>query len=611
MRLHQYSRLAASVLVGTAALLHIQAVGCGSGSEPGRVAVAGVSVGGNAGDKVPSRRKPDSRRGDSEQKAADQGATGGVVSVRGPRPVAISYESSLVNMEPELIRRTGRAADDKILISSNRHKIWIPRGNDSIAPANIEHIEMENGFDLVFTFTNSTSTPRRMGEIVIGGIRFPEMIGTRAIFNDGKLIQISHNNQNYFQGGANYPGGLYSPVAVLQSGHNTIGVSMLYDVREYRHDVFIRVESPGGIHVHGGRNWQVRYVFDRDDDDEGGRIQPGETRTYRVCVRATHENPQEWVRTLTPYRDFFRETYGPVRYERDPRPVAGMHMAFSSRASTSNPRGFLGTSDRPDIAGFEPVVDKLENLVNSGFSRTMLWAPTGVYRVNIHNNYPFDFTSGWATIPAMAQSKGILGEFGATSADLGLWWGNSSHLMPRSWDHSHSVEFDAQFPFHVNRAREELNGAASVNATTIGLDAMSGMPAWNAYDWVLQLQSEYPQMRFVFETMAPDFIHTLVPTYVYGTRIPADDPFAANNAHTLADFLNPGHETWASISGQDVKINAGLPPTAPTPRDLLYKRAAEAAEHGYVPVIFGPVPMTDGLEAQASWERTVPADLQD
>ncbi len=608
MRLICFSRLAASFLIGTAAVLHVQAVGCGSGDQPGRTAVAGVSIKGKDGDRAVVTQKPTKDRKGAQQGEKTPSETGGIVSIPGPRPVESTYQSALTDMQPELVRKIQRSSDE-VLISPNRQRVWIPRGSDSIEPS-VEHEEVENGFDLTFTYSNSTSTPKRLGEIVVGGIRFPETITTRAIFNDGKPIELSHNNAPYFGGGGTYPGGMYSPVAVLQAGAKTVGVSMLYDVREYRHDVFIRVESPGGIYTYGGRNWQVRFVFDRDENDEGGRILPGETRTYRVCVRATHESPAQWVRTLVPYREFFQATYGPVQYERDPRPVAGLLLATSNRTSPSNPRGFVGSAnDRPDLVGFVPIVEQLESLRDDGYERIMVWTPTGLYRVNSQNNYPYNFTSGWSGIPAMNQSKHILAAFGASSTDLGLWWGNSSKLMTRTWDASHAVPFDNQYPFHVNRAREEMDGAVAVNATTIGLDAMSSMPAWDAYDWMLQLRSEYPEVRFVFETMAPDFIHTVVPTYLYGTRIPQSDPFAASRPHALADFLNPGHETWAHISGHDVKINAGLPSTSPVPQDLLYKHAEEAASYGYVPVIFGKVLTTDGLEARQSWLYTVPEDL--
>ncbi|MFG0293429.1 MAG: hypothetical protein ACIAQF_06020 [Phycisphaerales bacterium JB065] len=590
--------------------------------------MAGVAIVGSDKKQAPEEKKPgnaenrkivigqkqNSKNG-QEGKNSGKGGKEGVVSFQGPRmdgdsSSPVTYLSEMNDLQPQLIRKLLNQ-QEQALITPNLQKVWNPRGNDSLEPTNIEHHEVEDGFDLVFTFTNSGATPRRLGEVVIGGIRFPESIVTRAIFSDGKSIPLSHNNAPYFGGGKNYPGGLYSPVAILQNGDDTIGVSMLYDVREYRHDVFIRVESPGGIFTHGGRNWQVRFVFDRDDDDEGGRILPGQTRVYRVCVRAQKSDPSEWVRTLKPYRDFFRETYGPVRYERDPRPVVGMITAMPSIASVSNPRGFVGTADRPDLAGFEPIVEKLQEQVDKGFERVMIWSPSGVYRNNVQNNYPFNFTSGWNTVPALARSKHVLKEFGDSETDLGLWWGNSSNLMPRGWDAAYSVRFDPKYPFHVNRGREEMNGAVSVGATTVGLDAMSGMPAWNAYDWVLQLQSEYPQVRFVFETMAPDFIHTITPTYIYGTRIPETDPYGANNPHLLADFLNPGHEIWAQISGHDIKVNLGLPSHVPVPQAALYERAAQAANQGYVPMIFGPVPTTEGLDAAESWLYTIPEDLQD
>lgn len=548
-------------------------------------------------------------RAGEPQSPGNRVGKGKVVSLKRPAVPAMVYESELVSEQPRLVRKMPRRADTE-LITPNLHRVWIARGNDSLSPREIEMIEVENGFDLVFEFNNNTTEAKRLGEIVVGGIRFPETITTRAIFNDGKPLQLSHSNAPYFGGGATYPGALYSPVAIVQSGQDTIGMSLLYDVREYRHGVFIRVESPGGIYTHGGRNWQTRFVFDRDDKDEGGRIQPGESRTYRVCVRVHHGDSTQWVRTLVPYRDFFASTYGPVRYERDPRPVRGAELAQVAYLSQENPRGFLGGDDRLDLAGFLPLVEQLYQHHIAGFDRFMIWQPTGLYLSNRASNYPFNFTTGWDSIPMLNDTKDYLTKFASSGAELGLWWGNTSFVMPREWDAGPRQRFDPRNPDHVSRAREEMDGAMGVSAKIIGLDAMSSMPAWDAYEWVLQMQSEYPDTRFIFETLCPDFIHTITPTFVYGTRIPETNPFAATSPMLLADFLNPGHEIWALISGQDVKLNAGLPSTDPVPFNLFYDRCKKAAQDGYIPVVFGPMPTTTDLTAAESWLTTIPADLQ-
>lgn len=603
--------------------------GCaGNGAAPPRRPVEGVFQQPASDEKpvIEDEVKPD-RQPDSPQqptpgsdttpdnpraKEDDSPRSGDDRVVIGPSVLTHRYESSLTAQQPTLTRvTTGPAGETRVdLISPNRHTVWIA-GEDTIAPSTIEHVPHETGFDLVFDFHNDTAEQKRLGQFVVGGIRFPKTIINRAIFNDGKPLKLSHSDGPYFGGGANYPGALYSPAAVVQSGNDTIGMSLQYDVREYRHGVFIRVESPGGIYEQGGRNWQVRFQLARGDQDAGGKLEPGESRRYTLSVRAHYGDREQWVRTMVPYRDFFKETYGPVRYERDPRPVRGTEFAQVALTSVQNPRGFLGGEHRPDLAGFGPSVETLEDFVRAGYERIMVWSPSGVNRVNRAGNYPFNFTTGWESHPRLRDSAVLLKEFGRGPSDFGLWWGNSSYVMPKEWDVPGRTKLDIRNPDHVRRAREELDAAIAVNATTIGLDAMSSLPAWDAYEWVLQLQDEYPDVRFIFETLSPDFIHTLTPTYLYGTRIPEYDPFAANSPMMLADFLNPGHETWAQISGQDVKINSGLPPTAATPANLLYQRARKAAQDGYIPVVFGPVPTTQDLDARESWKHTIPIDLRD
>src|SRR6185295_4481182 len=83
--------------------------------------------------------------------------------------------------------------------------------------------------------------------------------------------------------------------------------------------------------------------------DYGATLKPNEWRRYVVSVRVT-TNPAEWIRTLVPYRNYFRWVYGGVRYQRDPNPVWGTMMSDPSWCSASNPLGWL--SDRPDLNGW-------------------------------------------------------------------------------------------------------------------------------------------------------------------------------------------------------------------------------------------------------------------
>lgn len=597
-------------------------VGC-SGNEQGlnRSPVAWV-------DDAPSSKERDQKidsqrtKGDRPTQSSDRNATTkkvpgrpdaaknkrNVVSIRGGNAEP-SYEASFENLQATLIR-TQPDREPAELITPNLQKIWTERGDDSLAPKSIEFVEADHGFDVIFRFDNDTNEPKGLGRIILGGIRFPESIVTRAVENDGKPLQLSNGGGNYFGGGMNYPNGFYSPVAVVQSGNDTIGVSLNYDVREYRHSVFIRVESPGGIYTHGGRNWQVRFEFDREENDPGGRLEPGERRLYRLCVRTHHGNPEEWVRTLQPYRDFFQKTYGPVRYERDPRPVQAKSIAQSALISSDNPRGFREGPNRIDVGGLQPLINQLGEYEQAGFERIVLWAPSGMYDENRQLNYTFNMTTGMKSIPAVEETMPLLSEYASGPVDFGLWWGRTAYIMPKEWDTGPEEKFDFRNPEHVARAWEELDIARELNATIIGLDAMSGMPAWDGYEWIQMMQARYPEMKFIAETLCADFVHTITPTFFRGTRVPENHRLAATTPMNLADFLNPGHETWAQIAGQDVKINAGLPPSAPLPVGLFYERCRKAAYDGYVPVVFGNLPSTHGLRAAESWLRTVPADLR-
>ena len=65
----------------------------------------------------------------------------------------------------------------------------------------------------------------------------------------------------------------------------------------------------------GGRGWAVRFQFATPKQNlikYEARLRPGESRTYTVAVRVAKSRDQ-WMRTLLPYRTYFRAQYGGVQ----------------------------------------------------------------------------------------------------------------------------------------------------------------------------------------------------------------------------------------------------------------------------------------------------------
>ena len=181
---------------------------------------------------------------------------------------------------------------------------------------------------------------------------------------------------------------------------HAVGVSLLYPVLEYKHDVLITVNKAGGVFKgpKESRGWYVAFNLSNSPGAKAhttlsnpATLQPGQTRSYTVAVRAIKRSPpkrnqsptgpQDWLETLVPYRDHFQKLYGQVPYVRDNRAVQGKAAGDVGITSDRNPRGFFGdNTSRPDIAGFGPLATRLSE--PNGFKRVM-------HRITLAGDTPY------------------------------------------------------------------------------------------------------------------------------------------------------------------------------------------------------------------------------
>lgn len=512
----------------------------------------------------------------------------------------------------------------RVLISPNRQPLWSDGGPGRV-PAVKPDIAFESrpdGFNVHFTFVNNTTRRASLGEIYVPGIRFGRSIQSQDFKIDAKPVTIDHGNRNFAGGGHYYPETSYAPAAVIFADGYTIGASLHYAILDYKHRVFIRMESPGGHYIHPARNWQILFrmnpLIPQGLYSEEGEMAPGETRRYTLSVRilkqATGQHANEWLRTLEPYRRFFHSMYGNVRYQRDPRPMLGCTMAATVHLKPDNKLGFNPYYRfRADRYGFGPWVEMLNQARASGWERATLWAPSGLFYVNHVWNYPFQFTSHWKMYPAMAQSMRELKGLASRGFDLGLWWGRSGEVM-KKWDTSQTELLDPDNAEHRRLAIKELDGAAEAGATFVGLDTFTHIPLWEAYPWLLEMQSRHPQIRFVVEPIACDLLHSIAASYMLGTTSPETVAARISTPHKLADFLNPGHETWAQISVGHLRESMGLAYHGEVAPEVLQREMRRIAAMGYVAHPFTAVPLSPPYEqfnAVESWRTTVPEGDQE
>jgi hypothetical protein len=482
----------------------------------------------------------------------------------------------------------------------------------------------ELGYDIVLDFHNETLRPAELGSITVGVITLGPDFGW---LNLNRRSSIQSTTRRDFSGqNRPYPGGLYSPVGVLHNDRFAVGVSLLYDLLQDRHGVNVKIHTPGGRYAAGpgGAGYSIGFELGNRADGPArvthpAMLAPGEERRYRVAVRATKlsrpvtaTGPQEWLAVLEPYRRHFESLYGGVTYSRDDRPVRARSIASPSGISPASPMGFNGGQRRRvDLVGWGPMVTDL--LRPSGFERTMLWNPGGLYFNNRDLNYPSRFLSQLTTTPRMNtafDSQIGLPRLARTGHQVGLWWGRASRVS-RQWDSPQWEPLDLDEPDRVTLALNEMRLADRAGATFVGLDAFNPreMPVWQQYEWLIELRRRYPHVTFLVEPMACDVLHSLGATFLIGwldndrTGRP-ETRFRVRHPHYLADYLLPGHETWSLFRYHTSQIAESA---ARVQLDAEY-----LASTGHVPVLSTRLALTDASRARAaaSWLQTVPDTLK-
>jgi hypothetical protein len=342
---------------------------------------------------------------------------------------------------------------------------------------------------------------------------------------------------------------------------HVIGASLLYPVMQYKHNVFLRTESPVAANV-PIRGWNLFFANNLTNNGNRysavGELQPGQTRTYKLAIRVTTEGelcPEPWITTLDPYKNYFRSQYGGVTYQRDGLPIAQRLLSQSQNIPSSytppNPYRFFDEPNlrRPDIYGFGSVARYFSAMQDRGFQRMMMWHGAGWANSDPQLNSTFKFATHWlegntALFPTsyghnMADAVDSLPLVSRNGRQLGMWWGNSSYPI-HAWNVGPKDTANYDNLVHRQLAMNEMHVAVRAGAKFIGLDAFpENHQAWESFPWLQMLRDSFPDVRFCVEQGSCDILHTLAPFYYYSNRI--------KTPHFLANYLLPGNEILAHI----------------------------------------------------------------
>jgi hypothetical protein len=405
-----------------------------------------------------------------------------------------------------------------------------------------------------------------------------------------------------------------------------MGISVHYPILEYEHHVKLNLDNPAGVYLNGegGRGFAARFSLSTTGPENWqtvkypAAIRPGETRVYVVSIRVT-KTPTEWVRTLVPYRNYFRSMYGGATYQRENSPVWGVFASDPSRCAADNPLGWL-PEWRPDLNGWSGMASVLKNQ-SQGWDSIMVWLPSGSYWRNPQNNFPCQPATPWLSSPTLStifDPATGMPSVTASGKELGFWWGRSCQTAA-TWDPPVLEDFDPDNPTHYTRKLQELDLMARAGAMTIGLDTFDPVntPFFKQYRWMLTMRMRYPHIKFITEPTNCDIMHTLAGNFITGwefNKIPAtqEECYTVKHANYLADFLVPGHEFWAGFRYNEMKQYFGITPD----QNKVIADMERYASYGYRPVFavlrtWWGLTIPQGVaHAAKSWETTVPADLQ-
>ena len=466
---------------------------------------------------------------------------------------------------------------------------------------------VERGCDLVFTVSNATGSEVQVGSFNATNFRL------------GSSVEVMHQwvqcvfaalGTEASPSQSNYYGTKYFPGSVFRNATYNFTFYLLYNPVVHNHPVktyeFLNSTTTPSHQLH------CAFQCGNNDASFKATLQPGETRTYRLCIRigdrtntrvAGPDSAEEWIWLLASYRDHFRALFGKPDYRSmggfDGRPCCGSYLAPDDGSNPSNLRRWQSNDNNPTLgAGYEKVADGALARRANNIARNMIWALSGWHSGGCQGNYPFRFATGLLELNDVAKNSiaPAMKRIRDGGMQQGFWWGLAAYPENSSmWDQAPcgSTVIDPDDHETVAKAYAELDLAVTQwGANLIGLDAFGFEKPAHAFRWLQMLKARYPNVLFVTEQALPDYLHVLAPTYII------EQPAGTQaNPFWLHQFINPGGECWLQL---DAYEPSGQP--AKTAR----QRTDEVAAMGYTPVsgffqTGGSNALAVGLRAADRW----------
>ncbi|MGA2618608.1 MAG: hypothetical protein ABSF26_13425 [Thermoguttaceae bacterium] len=200
----------------------------------------------------------------------------------------------------------------------------------------------------------------------------------------------------------------------------------------------------------------------------GTPIPPRGARTIDLRLRVSTR--REWRHLLAPYREHFRATFGPVRYDADYRWIASDYMNHSRQAiSPANPYGYHGGPRRLDLPeGVDAFCRTVAAALRSaGGQGVILWGQGGeeprgaMYRPDF-DILPPEVQRNWPTLARRFREAGLKLGVATRPADLAL---------RRDWNEDQVIPINADDPAHCDMLWQRFQRMIDSGCTLFYLDS--------------------------------------------------------------------------------------------------------------------------------------------
>ncbi len=471
--------------------------------------------------------------------------------VRGVNEVSYTFDGE--SSPPRLTVMRG----DKTIIDSGE-LAW---HTESACEVRVAAEGIEDGVALRISVSNPGDAAVALPAFQVPGIRLPAK-GTRRLDN-WKVVQwlpalTEEGPRVGLHPLRTYPWQCYSPVLGLRSGDVAIGAAMLYDAFGLKWEIHTnyRYDAASGM-------WTLIFQPSSAEviTDEGGarrldtkELAAGETASFAITLQVTPA--AEWLSSFSEYREFFRKRYGERRQQVDLRPIFAWSLSSGPQAqivTEENPRGFNPLPVQVDgWKGFPELIR--EKGVAHNFERLMIWGSVGRYREHPGSNMAWEIGSGW--VPEQVATEG---EFRRLSEELGLQvglWCGIAFSISEGWDTGRRHPWDPDNTADTAAIFRELDLARDRGARLIGLDAtLSGLAskggrpdAMTVFTRLMpMLHERYPEMRWIIEPAACDFLHLWGSSFIWEKNI--GQPFE------FAEYLAPGQEIVVALKQSEPRIS--------------------------------------------------------